>query len=365
MAKTKDLYAILGLAKTASADEIRKAYRKLARQHHPDVNPGNKQAEERFKDITEAHDALSSPEKRALYDEFGMEGLQPGFDAARNREYRRWADSGQGFQFRRGGAGGTQDAPFDFGFETTTRGGRRRAASPESDRGFADILNEMFGGGGGGDEGPTNTAGQDVEYPIEVDFLDALRGTTTQVTIRRPTPCDTCKGTGRVGRRACNTCGGTGQVEKREKLTVKIPAGVGDGARVRVKAKGGTGAAGGKPGDLFFVVKLRPHPLLQREGRDLTMEIPITVREAVRGATITVPTPSGKVQLKVAPGSQSGQRLRLRGRGAPDPKGGDAGDLYVRVMVQVPRDGDAPALDDALDVVEEAYGEHPRAHLTL
>ncbi len=364
MAKTKDLYAILGLAKTASTDEIRKAYRKLARQHHPDVNQGNKQAEERFKDVTEAHDVLSNPEKRALYDEFGAEGLQSGFDPARAREYRRWADSGQGFQFRRGGAGGAQDYPFDFGFETSRGGGRRRAATPETDRGFADILNEMFGGGAGVEE-PVDTSGQDVEYPIEVDFLDALRGTTTQVTIRRPTPCGTCKGAGRVGRRACTTCAGTGQVEKREKLTVKIPAGVGDGARVRVKAKGGTGANGGKPGDLFFVVKLRPHPFLQREGRDLTMEVPITVAEAVRGGTITVPTPSGKVQLKVAPGSQSGQRLRLRGRGAPDPKGGDAGDLYVRLMVQVPRDGDGARLDEALTAIEEAYGENPRAHLTL
>lgn len=363
MAKTKDLYAILGLAKTASADDIRKAYRKLARQFHPDVNPGNTQAEERFKDVTEAYDVLSNAEKRALYDEFGMDALQPGFDAARAREYRRWADSGQGFQFRRGAAGGgAQDFPFDFGFETTTRGGRRRAARPETDRGFADILNEMFGGG---EAPPADTAGQDVEYPIEVDFLDALRGTTTQVAIRRPGPCATCRGTGRAGRRACTTCGGTGQVEKREKLTVKIPAGVGEGARVRVKAKGGAGANGGKPGDLFFVVKLRPHPFLQREGRDLTMDVPVTVREAIRGATITVPTPTGKVQLKVAPGSQSGQRLRLRGRGAPDPKGGEAGDLYVRLMVHVPRDGQGAGLDEALGVLEEAYGENPRAHLTL
>lgn len=364
MAKQQDLYAILGVAKTATADEIRKAYRKLARQHHPDLNPGNKQAEERFKEISLAHDTLSDPERRKLYDEFGHEGLAPGFDAARAREYRRWADSGQGFSFRGGNAGGGA-ADFDFGFGTG--GGRRgrRRSTAETERGFADILNEMFGGAAESVAPEPEVAPRDVEYPIEIDLLDALRGTRTAVSVRRPVVCETCGGTGRLGRKGCTTCGGSGTVEKREKLNVKIPAGVADGARVRVAGKGGVGASG-RSGDLYFVVKVRPHPLLQRDGKDLTLEVPITVGEAMRGATIPVPTLSGKVQLKVAPGSQSGQRLRLRGRGAPDPKGGEAGDMYVRLMIHVPREATGEKMDQALDAIEAAYGgESVRAHVTL
>src|SRR5215468_9917787 len=353
MAQERDLYAILGLSKGASADEVRKAYRKLARKFHPDLNPGDKQAEERFKDLSLANDVLSDEKKRAIYDEFGMEGLQAGFDPARAREYKRWADSGHGFSFRRGAGGDDAGFEFDFG------GGRRRGGD---DRGFADILNEMFGGAA--EEAPSPN-GQDIEYPIEVDLLDALRGTRTSVTVRRPTPCETCKGTGRVGRRACTTCGGTGTVETRERLSVKIPAGVGDGSRVRVAGKGGAGHNGGKAGDLYFVVHVRPHPLLRREGQDLTIEVPITVPEAVRGATIQVPTLQGRVQLKVPPGSQSGQRLRLRGKGAPDPKGGEPGDLYARLMVQVPPGDSAGRLADALTELERAYGEDPRARLSL
>lgn len=357
MAKDKDLYAILGLAKGASADEVRKAYRKLARKHHPDLNPGDKQAEERFKDLSLANDVLSDDTKRALYDEFGMEGLQAGFDPVRAREYKRWADSGHGFSFRRGAA--EEPGGFDFGFEFP-RGGRRGGARPGDDRGFADILSEMFGG-----EEPLHRAGQDIEHPIEVDLLDALRGTSTAVTVRRPAQCATCKGTGRVGRRGCTTCGGSGAVETREKLNVRIPAGVGDGSRVRVAGKGGAGANGGKAGDLYFVIRVRPHERIRREGKDLTIEVPITVGEAVRGGSITVPTLSGEVKLKVPPGSQSGQRLRLRGRGAPDPKGGEPGDLYVRLMVQVPTAANVEELQEALAALDRAYRGDPRADLSL
>lgn len=357
MAKEKDLYAILGLSKGASADEIRKAYRKLARKYHPDHNPGDKQAEDRFKDLSLANDVLSDEKKRALYDEFGMPGLQAGFDPGQAREYQRWANSGQGFSFSRGGEAGES---FDFGFEMP-RGGRRRAARGD-DRGFADILNEMFGGAA---EQPQHRGGQDIEYPIEVDLLDALRGTTTAVTVRRPTPCPTCKGTGRVGKRGCTACGGSGVIETRERLNVKIPAGVAEGSRVRVSGKGGAGQDGGKAGNLYFVVHVRPHPRIEREGKDLIMDVPVTVGEAIRGATITVPTLRGNVNLKVAPGSQSGQRLRLRGRGAPDPKGGEAGDLYVRLVVQVPQGIKPESLADALDAIENAYGKNPRADLSL
>src|SRR5579883_2553345 len=185
MATQKDLYAVLGVPRTASAEEIRKAYRKLARQHHPDVNPGNRQAEERFKEISFAYDVLGDPEKRRLYDEFGHEGLQPGFDPVRAREYRRWSESGRGFSFR------PEEGGFSFGFEMPR--GRRRAGA---ERGFADILNEMFGGAA-----HAPASGQDIEHPLEIDFLDALRGTQTAVTIRRPAPCAPCGGSGRQGRR--------------------------------------------------------------------------------------------------------------------------------------------------------------------
>jgi molecular chaperone DnaJ len=357
MAAEKDLYAILGVAKTATTDEIRKAYRKLARKHHPDLNPGNKQAEERFKDISFAHDVLADADKRRQYDEFGAASLQSGFDPAQAREYKRWTESGHGFSFRTGAEGDTGG----FGFGGARRSGRRSAGG-ESERGFADILHEMFGGMGGGAGAAEESQGADLEHPLEIDFLEALRGMQTQVSVRRPTPCPACSGSGRQALRACVRCGGTGTVEQREKLTVKIPAGVGDGARVRVAGKGGVGA-GGKPGDLYFVIKVRPHPSIERDGRDLTIEVPITIGEAMLGATITVPTPDGKVQLKVPKGSQSGQRLRLRGRGVRDPKGGAPGDLFVRLMVQVPKNGSSERLKEAVEAIEGAYGEAPRAHL--
>jgi molecular chaperone DnaJ len=355
MANPKDLYAVLGVDKRTTADEIKKAYRKLARKCHPDLNPGDKHAEERFKEVSTAHDVLTDPAKRKLYDEFGHEGLQPGFDPARAREYRRWAESGHGFSFRPGaGAGGFE------GFEFGQR--RRRRAAAEEERSFTDFLHEMFGGAA---EAAAPERGGDVEHEIGVDFMDALRGTEAAVSVRRPAAGRDCAGGGRVGTRGCTRCGGGGTVEQRERLTVKLPAGVADGARVRVRGKGGVGRRGAAPGDLYFRVKVRPHPLIQRQGNDLTIEVPITVGEAIRGASIGVPTPAGRVSLKVPPGSQSGQRLRLRGRGVKDTKGGPAGDLYVRLMVQVPPNGAADRLKDAVDALEGAYGEDPRARLAF
>jgi molecular chaperone DnaJ len=348
MAKAKDLYSTLGVDRKASADDVRKAYRKLARKHHPDVNPNDKQAEERFKDISHAYDVLGDPAQRKLYDEFGEEGLQQGFDPGRAREYKQWTESGHGFAF------GQDGEAFDLGGGFRVRRG---------EGGFADILGEMFGGGARASAAPM--AGEDIEHPLEVGLLDALRGVQTSVSIRRPETCPTCKGSGRVGRKACTTCGGTGTVEKRERLQVKIPAGVADGARVRVSGKGGPGRAGGQTGDLYFRVKIRPHPLIQRDGKDLTIEVPVTVSEAVLGASITVPTPQGAIKMKVPPGSQGGQRLRVPGRGAPDPKGGPAGDLYVRLIVQVPTKGEPDELRSALAALDKAYAGDPRAELAL
>lgn len=352
----KDLYAVLGVPKSASADDIRKAYRKLARQHHPDVNPGSKTAEERFKDVSLANDVLGTPEKRKLYDEFGEASLKPGFNPEQMRAYQQWNRGGRGFSVNPGDLG-------DFGMP---RGPRRpRARRDTADRGFADILSEMFGGAGAAaeDAAPPPRAGADIEHSLEIDFLEALKGTQPAVTIRRPEACSECGGSGRRNRRGCVACGGSGTVEKREKLTVKVPAGVSTGSRVRVAGKGGVGAVGAAA-DLYFTIRVRPHPFLTRDGKDLTLEVPITVGEAIRGGAITVPTPGGKLQVRIPAGSQSGQRLRLRGRGAPDLRGGEPGDLFVRLLIQVPKSEDAD-VQAAAETIDRAYGEDPRAHLSL
>jgi len=348
MAKDKDLYAVLGLSKGASADEIRKAYRKLARKHHPDVNPGDTVAEEKFKDVSYAHDVLADDEKRKLYDEFGSEGLQAGFDPDRARAYRNWSESGHGFEFA-GDPGGVR---FEFGGRPR---GRRSG-------GFADIFGDVFSGFGGGS--PAREEPRDIEHPIEVGFMDALRGTTVQVSIRRPRACPECGGTGQRGRQGCAKCSGSGRIERSERLSVKVPPGVDTGSRVRVPGKGEE-TLDGRKGNLDFVVTVRPHPILSREGRTLVMEVPVTVREAVEGGRITIPSPKGgKVHVTVPPGSQSGLRLRIPGHGAPDPKGGPAGDLLVQLTVRVPRDRDG-SLDEALRTIEAAYGDDVRAGLHL
>jgi molecular chaperone DnaJ len=375
MAEAKDLYRVLGVSRTASADEIKKAYRKLARRYHPDVNPGNKQAEERFKEVSQAHDVLSDPEKRKLYDEFGMAGVQAGFDAARARAQEQW--------WARQGA--TRGA--DFG-----QTGFGRYAN------FEDIFGDLFSGAARAGPQP----GQDAEASLEIALMDAVRGLSTQLTIDRSDACTTCHGSGsdptsettcpecsgqgrvqmgrgpvsfgrscprcggrgRIGTRSCPTCNGRGQTARQERLTVHIPPGVDSGSRVRVAGKGAPGAGAGPPGDLYIVIRVRPHPLLERRGSDLYLDVPITVGEAVRGGTISVPTPDGQVRVKVPPGSQSGRLLRIRGHGVPDVKGGARGDFYARLMVQVPVDGD-DRVREAIQTVESAYGKDLRSGLRL
>jgi len=311
----KDLYRVLGVERNASSAEIKKTYRKLARRHHPDVNPGNKESEERFKEISQAHDVLSDPEKRKLYDQFGMDGLQAGFDADQARAHRAWAGAERG-------AG-----------EASSRGGFGRYAN------FEDIFGDIFGGSAR----PGPHPGQDAETALEIDLLDAVRGVSTQISVDRPETCPTCGGSGndpqsetvcpecqgrgqvqagrgpismaracprchgagRIGTRACATCNGQGQQVHRERLSVRIPPGVDNGSRVRVAGKGGAGHGGGPAGDLYIVVRVRPHPLLERRGDDLYLDIPVTVGEAAMGASITVPTADGSVRVKVPSGSQS------------------------------------------------------------
>lgn len=381
MAK-KDLYAVLGVSHTASTDEIKKAYRQLARKYHPDVNQGNKQAEERFKEISFAHDVLSDEPKRKLYDEFGEEGLQPGFNAEQMRAYQQW-QSTQGSRSRR-------------------RGNRSTSSNGP---GFEDLFGDIFGNLGRGGRGqPDFIPAQDLEYVLDLGLLDAIRGTNTTISIQRPSPCPTCHGTGgRAGRQSsvCTECGGQGQVRvgagpmaffrtcarcggsgrlssggcsqcggsgritaTPEKLTVKIPAGVDEGTRIRLAGKGAASSGGGPPGDLYLEIRIQPHPTLTRKGLDLYLDVPVTIGEAVNGASITVPTPYGEVKLKIPAGSQSGQVLRLKSKGVTDSKTNTSGDFYVKLMIQVPHEA-SDRLRQTVDQLERYYTDNPRKNLHL
>ncbi len=377
----KDLYAVLGVSRQASAEEIKKAYRKLARKFHPDVNPGNKQAEERFKEISFANDVLSDPEKRKVYDEFGAQGLQGGFDADRARQYReRQTSGGEGAGSGFGRYSSFEDVFSDLGdlFGGTSGGGRFGARAR---RGGA-------------------VRGRDLEYSLEIDLLDAIRGATQTIAVPKPKlcpqcagaggerpracpecggsgqirvgagpvafgrSCSRCSGTGQVVSKPCPRCGGSGHVDEIERLSVKIPAGVDEGSKIRLAGKGEAGVGGGPPGDLYIAIHLRPHSFLERKGLDLFLDVPVTVGEALLGATIQVPTPGGEVSLRLPPGSQSGSRLRLRGKGVKEPKSKATGDLYVRLLVQVPRNGGDKARRAVADL-EECYTENPRKNFRL
>ena len=381
----KDLYHVLGVSRTASADDIKKAYRKLARKYHPDINPGNKEAEERFKDLSFAHDVLSDPAKRKLYDEFGEEGLRPGFDAENTRAYQQW---------RRGGFGGARGG---FG---GARGEQRGDRTPFS---FEDVFGDWLGSSNRGRAREEAEPGEDLEYALDLDLMEAIRGTSRAISLQRPTPCPVCRGrgrqrgrtntacpecggqgqvrvgsgpvalirtcarcggTGRLSGDGCTHCSGSGQVNTPERLTVKIPPGVDEGSRVRLSGKGAAHTPDGPVGDLYLVIHLRPHPYLERKGQDLFLELPVTVREALSGATVTVPTPSGEVNLKIPAGSQSGQKLRLKGKGVTNEKTHTSGDLYIKLMVQLPRSGNERARQ-AAELLESCYDESPRKHMQL
>jgi DnaJ-class molecular chaperone len=324
----RDFYQILGVNRGASQDNIRKAYRKLARKYHPDINPGNKEAESRFKDISVAYDALSDPEKRKLYDEFGEAGLASGFDAEKTRSYKQWQEQAS----RTGGwTGGGARAGGGFG---------SREFNMED---LGDIFGDLGGMFGRGRAQPRTgpVKGPDIEAAMDIDFLDAVRGFQTGLTLQRPD--------------------GAGVLHA-ETIRVNFPPGAEEGKRIRVPGKGEPGIRGGATGDLYISPRIRPHPFLRRDGRDLEMELPITVGEAIHGAAIEVPTPSGSVKVKIPPAAQSGQRLRVKGKGVPAHGKSPAGDLYLKLMVRVPKDGVA---SDAVEKIEQAYGEDVRKNLRL
>ncbi len=296
--RVPDLYSVLGVGKDASTQDIKKAYRKLAAKLHPDKNPG-KAGEQRFKQATEAYEVLSDANKRAAYDEFGDAALRPGFDAERARAAKNYGGFG-------GGAG-------DIGFDLSDlfRSGRAGGS-------MGDIGNMVEGIFGGTRRRARATKGRDVESRVKLDFVDAIRGTTLSFA----TPDG-------------------------EQATVRIPAGADEGSRVRVAGKGEPGRGGGPAGDLVLVIELAPHKFFTRQGADLHLELPLTLAEAYHGAQIHVPTPHGEVKLKVPARTQSGQKMRLRGKGVHR-KDREPGDLYVRFMVMYPEHG-GPEVVKAID----------------
>jgi molecular chaperone DnaJ len=406
--QTKDYYGALGVKKSASTDEIRKAFRKLARKYHPDVNPGDKSAEEKFKTLSEANEVLSDPKKRKIYDQLGF--YSDNIDPATADAYARQGGTPGGFPggFPGGQPSGTGSASaggvhFDFGgfdFSDLFEGGGRgkKTSSAGSGGGFRDIFSSMFDrGGAGAQEVPE--PGSDLEYQVNVPFWTAIRGGVMKLNIARRETCGTCHGSGFVeapgtcpqchgkgtieqtgGRMkfnvqcprchgtgknisTCQTCHGEGSVERVEPLEVRIKAGTRDGQRIRLAGKGNAGSHGGSPGDLYVIIRTEDHPIFHREGDDIRLTVPVSATEAALGAKIEVPTIDGRALLKIPPGTQSGQKLRLRDKGVPSAtKDGARGDEIVEVKVTVPMPRDERT-KELLRELATLNPEDPRAEL--
>ncbi len=373
-AKT-DYYALLGVRRNASLKEIRGAYRKLARKYHPDLNPGDKSAEEKFKQIQEAYEVLSDPKKRQMYDRLGFYAENPQAGPP-------------------GAAGPARDAQFDFGgFEFDP------AAAGSS---FRDLFSQFFRGARAAHTQAAERAarGEDLEFHLRIGFWDAVRGGVKKLAVSRLVPCKACRGSGlaaavkrvcsacggsgRVTQSAggmrfqmtCNVCGGTGKVgntcpacegdgrvTETQTIDVRIPAGVADASRVRVPAHGNAGRFGGPPGDLFIITDVEPHAYFDRRGDDIHTVVPVTVTEASLGTKIEVPTIDGRALLRIPPGTSSGQRFRLRGKGVPSARQGDRrGDQFVEVQVIVPKPVDE-RVRNLLRELEKLEPEDPRRDL--
>jgi DnaJ-class molecular chaperone len=324
--KTIDYYGVLNVGRSATEDQIKAAYRKLARKFHPDLNPGDKAAEERFKELQEAYDVLSDKEKRKLYDQYGenWRAVQQGCAAPPGWE---------GFRAR---GEGTPTAGFDFGgFDF------RDFRSGAGGAGGFDIFEELLGRAGGGARGGRarrSRRGQDIEAELELSLEEAHRGGRRTLQMQTAEICQTCQGAGAtVGNQICQTCRGAGQTLKPKTIDVNIPAGVRDGSTVRLAGQGGAGVEGAQAGDLYLHVRLRPDPVFNVRGDDLEVEIRLAPWEAVLGAKIEVPTLEGRVEMTIPAGARSDQRLRLRGQGLNKRRGG-RGDVYVRLKVVTPRE---------------------------
>ena len=344
MAEKRDYYEVLGIQKGASEDEIKKAYKKLARKYHPDMNPGDKEAEEKFKEVNEANEVLSDPEKKARYDQFGFAGVDPNYGA--------------------GAGGGAYGGGFDFGD-------------------LGDIFGSFFGGGFGGGQRRNPNApqrGESIRASVSVSFTEAAFGCEKSVTLERSEQCPTCKGngcapgttpeicpdchgtgtvqtrrqtpmgvfasngpcrkcggTGRLIHQPCPDCRGTGAVRKRKTIKVNIPAGIDHGQTISLRGQGNAGRNGGPAGDLLITVMVQPHELFRRDGVDVFCEAPITFAQAVLGAELEIPTIDGKVKYSIPEGTQSGTTFRLKGKGIPGLNGRARGDQYVTVYIETPR----------------------------
>jgi molecular chaperone DnaJ len=334
-----DYYATLGVERSADAAEIKKAYRKLARKYHPDVNPGNEESEKRFKEIQEAYAVLSDTEKRKQYDRFGTVDGDPtaGFDPFRRAQRRQsWHDP-EGFRVEFDGTGGFQD--------------------------LGDIFSQFFGGARPGAR-PRRAPrrGADQELSIEVGFTEAVRGTTVTLPVQRQLQCQSCGGSGQSSGARCPSCHGAGAVISTERLRVKIPEGVADGTRVRVAGKGAEGRGGGAAGDLFVRVNVRPHEFFGREGHNILTTIPVTFSEAYLGGEVEVGTVHGPVRAKLPSGTDSGRTFRLRGKGVRNTKTRAHGDHLYTVEIVVPKVV-SPAGEETARRVAELYQGNPRQSL--
>jgi molecular chaperone DnaJ len=376
-----DYYELLGVPRKATAKDIRAAFRKLARKYHPDLNPGDKAAEEKFKQLQEAYDVLSDTKKRQMYDQYGFysDNIPPtGYPGGPE------AGVGPGVNFDFSG--------FDFG------GGQAGGTGGGSS--FRDLFSQFFGGRARGAEYESESEpGGDLEYQLEIDFWDAVRGAVKKLQVTRLDVCETCHGAGYVGtpqtcntcggtgtiqqaagkmrfnvpctrcggtgklRTACKTCGGEGRVRRVETIDVRIPAGVADGGRVRVPGKGNAGTAGATPGDLYLHVKVKAHPFFERRGNDLYTKIPVTISEATLGAKVEVPTIDGRAIVRIPPGTNSGKTLRLREKGVPSARpGSPRGDQYVEIQVVVPQPTDE-RVRNLMKELEAVAPEDPRKDL--
>lgn len=365
-ATKKDYYEVLGVQRSADADEIRKAYRKLARKHHPDLNPGDKAAEDRFKNVQEAYDILSDDEKRKVYDQYGFysDNIPPNAGAPNGG----------------GQSGGPNFGGFDFSEylrQQQQRQGAPGGAGASADEGaggsFRDIFSQFFSRSGGRNAAPEPERGADLEYGLNIDFWQSIRGTQVKLNINRQETCETCHGTGSSGsnvavcpecdgtgtvtqmagamkfnltcqrcggsgrlRNTCPTCMGQGVVSRPDTVEVRIPPGVTAGARLRVAGKGNAGTAGGPAGDLYITIRVEEHPFFKRAGDNIEIRVPLSVSEAGLGAKIEVPTIDGRAILKIPQGTQNGQKFRLREKGVSNSRKNTRGDEIVEVVLQAP-----------------------------
>ena len=328
----KDYYQTLGIPRTANESEIKTAFRKQARKHHPDVNPGDASAEERFKEVNEAYEVLSDPEKRKLYDRYG-------------EEWQRYKEAGYtGDEPQNAGRRATTNE--DFGSWFTGNSGTYTTTDFGSSGDHSDFFETLFGSFGGRGRGaetftraqPRPRRGQDIDAEVEVSFDEAFRGTTRRFDIQAEEVCPTCGGTGLVRNTICPTCDGAGYIPRIKTIEVKIPAGVANGSRIRVAGQGGAGEGGGPNGDVYLIVKVADDKRFTREGDNLRTEVDVPMLTALLGGKVHVTTPTGRVELTIPPETQQGKVFRLRGQGMPKLKSktGERGDLLARVNVVLP-----------------------------